>query len=90
MPEIAGTISNQSYFMTLDTPANNAFVEAFQTKFGADKRINAISEATYYAIYLYARAVEEAGSTEVSRCGVGNRRVRRSSGKEESTRTSTC
>jgi ABC-type branched-subunit amino acid transport system substrate-binding protein len=65
VPEIAGTISNQSYFMTLDTPANNAFVDAFQTKFGADKRINAISEATYDAIYLYARAVEEAGSTEV-------------------------
>ena len=65
VPEIAGTISNQSYFMTLDTPANNAFVDAFQTKFGADKRINAISEATYDAIFLYARAVEEAGSTEV-------------------------
>jgi urea transport system substrate-binding protein len=65
VPEIAGTISNQSYFMTLDTPANNAFVDAFQTKFGADKRINAISEATYDAIYLYARAIEEAGSTEV-------------------------
>jgi ABC-type branched-subunit amino acid transport system substrate-binding protein len=65
VPEIAGTISNQSYFMTLDTPANNAFVDAFQTKFGADKRINAISEATYDAVYLYARAIEEAGSTEV-------------------------
>jgi ABC-type branched-subunit amino acid transport system substrate-binding protein len=65
VPEIAGTISNQSYFMTLDTPANTAFVEAFQAKFGADKRINAISEATYDAVYLYARAVEQAGSTEV-------------------------
>jgi ABC-type branched-subunit amino acid transport system substrate-binding protein len=65
VPEMVGTISNQSYFMTLDTPANAAFVEAFQAKFGAEKRINAISEATYDAIYLYARAVEQAGSTDV-------------------------
>ena len=62
---MVGTISNQSYFMTLDTRANAAFVEAFQAKFGADKRINAISEATYDAVYLYARAIEEAGTTDV-------------------------
>ena len=66
-PELtAGTISNQAYFMGLDTPQNTAFKAAFAAKWGADKPINAIGEAAYNAVYLYARAVEAAGATETA------------------------
>lgn len=60
----AGAISNQAYFMTIDNPQNKAFVANYQAKFGKDKPINAIGEAAYDALNLYALAVEKAGSTE--------------------------
>lgn len=64
-PELtAGTLSNQAYFMKLDTPQNKAFTEAFAKKYGADKPINAIGEAVYDGLYLYAAAVEKAGTTD--------------------------
>jgi ABC-type branched-subunit amino acid transport system substrate-binding protein len=60
----AGVISNQAYFMTVDNPQNKAFVANYQTKYGKDKPINAIGEAAYDALNLYARAVEKADSTD--------------------------
>jgi len=63
----AGVISNQAYFMSIDNPQNKAFVASYQTKFGKDKPINAIGEAAYDALNLYALAVEKAGSTEVDK-----------------------
>ena len=64
-PELtAGTISNQAYFMNLDTEKNKSFKKAYGDMFGADKPINAIGEATYDAVYLYKLAVERAGTTE--------------------------
>ncbi|HZT18111.1 MAG TPA: substrate-binding protein [Dongiaceae bacterium] len=63
----AGVISNQAYFMTIDNPQNKAFVSAYQAKFGKDKPINAIGEAAYDALHLYALAVEKAGSTDVEK-----------------------
>ena len=67
-PELtAGTLSNQSYFMGLDTPENKRFKKAYADMFGADKPINAIGEAAYNAVYLYKLAVEKAGSTQVDK-----------------------
>jgi urea transport system substrate-binding protein len=64
-PELtAGALSNQAYFMGLDSEKNTAFKKAYADMFGADKPINAIGEAAYDAIYLYKLAVEKAGSTE--------------------------
>jgi urea transport system substrate-binding protein len=62
--EQAGIIASQAYFETLDNPTNKAFVARYHEKFGKDKPINAIGEATYDAVWLYARAVAKAGSTE--------------------------
>lgn len=59
-----GSISNQAYFMGLDTPKNKEFVAKYRKEFGADKPINAIGEAAYDAAWLYALAVAKAGSTE--------------------------
>jgi ABC-type branched-subunit amino acid transport system substrate-binding protein len=60
----AGSISNQAYFMGIDTPRNREFVASYRGKFGQDKPINAIGEAAYDAAWLYALAVAKAGSTE--------------------------
>jgi urea transport system substrate-binding protein len=67
-PELTeGALSNQAYYMTLDNPKNQAFVAAYKAKFGADKPINAIGEAAYDAVHLYALAVAKAGSTDVEK-----------------------
>lgn len=67
-PDLAeGAISNQAYFMTLDNPKNKAFVAAYHRQFGAEKPINAIGEAAYDAVQLYALAVAKAGSTNVEK-----------------------
>ena len=64
-PELtAGTLSNQAYFMGLDTPKNAEFKKAYADMFGADKPVNAIGEAAYNAVNLYKLGVEKAGSTE--------------------------
>lgn len=62
--EQAGIISSQAYFQNIDTPKNKEFVESYRAKFGADKPINAIGEATYAATWLYAKAIAKAGSTD--------------------------
>jgi urea transport system substrate-binding protein len=64
-PELtAGALSNQAYFMGLESERNAAFKKAYSDMFGADKPINAIGEAAYDAVYLYKAAVEKAGTTE--------------------------
>jgi urea transport system substrate-binding protein len=62
--EQAGIIASQAYFETLDNPVNKAFIARYHQKFGNNKPINAIGEATYDAVWLYAKAVAKAGSTE--------------------------
>jgi urea transport system substrate-binding protein len=64
-PELtAGALSNQAYFMGLESEKNTVFKKAYGDMFGADKPINAIGEAAYDAVHLYKAAVEKAGSTE--------------------------
>jgi len=62
--EQAGIIASQAYFENLDNPVNKDFVARYRQKFGTNKPINAIGEATYDAVWLYAKAVAKAGSTE--------------------------
>lgn len=62
--EQAGILCSQSYFQHLDNPVNVDFRTRFAAKFGADKPINAIGEATYAAVWLYAKAVAKANSTD--------------------------
>ena len=58
-------ISNQSYFMTLDTAVNKDFVLKYQKKFGPKHTlVPALAEAMYCGVWLYAKAVAKAGSTD--------------------------
>ena len=60
---VEGIIVNQSYFTTLQNKTNAAFLERYRKRYGKDKYVNAIAEATYDAVWVYAKAVEAAKST---------------------------
>jgi urea transport system substrate-binding protein len=62
-----GIIVNQSYFTTLRSGANTSFLERYRKRFGQGKLVNAIAEATYDSVWLYAKAVQAAGSAETEK-----------------------
>jgi urea transport system substrate-binding protein len=64
---VEGLIVNQSYFTTLDRPANKTFLDKYRAKFGKAGLVNAIAESTYVGTWLYAKAVEKAGSTDTEK-----------------------
>jgi urea transport system substrate-binding protein len=59
-----GDYSAASYFQSVDSPANRAFVERFGERFGATRRINDAMQTAYHGVMLWKQAVEAAGSTE--------------------------
>nr|MDT0663684.1 urea ABC transporter substrate-binding protein [Micromonospora sp. DSM 115978] len=62
---LAGHYVAWNYFQTTDNPRNTEFVEAFKAKYGEDRPTSDPMEAGYNAVYLWAAAVEKAGSTEI-------------------------
>ena len=59
-----GHITAASYFAGLDTEANKAFVKLYKKKFGADQSTNTCAETAYFQVYLFARALAQANSTD--------------------------
>lgn len=60
-----GLITAKNYFDELDTPENRAFLERFAKRFGSDYGyLGSLSIADYQGMYLWASAVEKAGSIE--------------------------
>jgi urea transport system substrate-binding protein len=53
-----------SYFQTLDGEANQRFVAAFQTRFGAGRVTSDPIETSYNDVRLWANAVREVGNTD--------------------------
>lgn len=51
-----------NYFMSLENPENADFVDAFQMIYGVDERITDPMETAYASVFLWAQAVEAAGS----------------------------
>nr|WP_156826645.1 urea ABC transporter substrate-binding protein [Kushneria aurantia] len=64
---VAGFWSSMKYFQSLDIPANNDFVAAFRAEYGEDAVIGDVTESAYLGPWLWKRAVEKAGSFDVSR-----------------------
>lgn len=62
---LKGHYAAWNYFMTVDTPANKKFVEAFKAKYGAERVTNDPMEAAYIAVYLWKQAVEKAKTTDL-------------------------
>jgi urea transport system substrate-binding protein len=61
----AGHLVAWNYYMTVATPANEAFVANFQAAYGADRVTSDPMEAGYFGVHLWAAAVEAAGTTDV-------------------------
>lgn len=59
---LKGQYAAWNYFMTVDTPENKAYVEAFKAKFGADRVTNDPMEAAYIAVNIWKQAADKAGS----------------------------
>jgi urea transport system substrate-binding protein len=64
---VENIIVNQSYFSALPSKTNVAFLERYAKRFGKGKYVNSIGEATYNAVWLYAKAVAAAGSTDTEK-----------------------
>ncbi len=62
----AGHITCSPYFATLKNPANRAFVQDYKTAFGADAAPFADAEASYVCAMLLGRAIQNAGTANVS------------------------
>ncbi len=60
-----GDYASWNYFQSLNTPENQAFVSSFKYKYGEDRVTSDPMEAGYDSVYLYAKAVEKAGTTDI-------------------------
>lgn len=55
-----------SYFQSLETVENKAFVAAFRARFGSDRVTDDPIEAAYFGVKLWALAVADAGTTRIA------------------------
>lgn len=62
---VAGDYAAWNYFQSIDSPVNRQFVEAFRTRYGADRVTSDPIEAAYFGVYLWSQAVREAGTADV-------------------------
>ena len=74
MASLAGDYASWSYFQSIRTDENRSFVSNYKKRFGQDRVLGDPMEAAYVGVYLWARAVEAAGSSDVAdiRAHVGN------------------
>ncbi|MFD6031777.1 urea ABC transporter substrate-binding protein [Cellulosimicrobium funkei] len=63
---VEGQLTAWNYYQTIDSPENTTFVEAFQTKYGADRVTSDPMEAAYTSLYLWKGMVEKAESFDVA------------------------
>ncbi|WP_030727770.1 urea ABC transporter substrate-binding protein [Streptomyces sp. NRRL F-2890] len=63
---LTGQLTSWNYYQTTESPANEAFVAAYQAKYGADRPTSDPMEAAYTSVHLWKEMVEEAGSFEVA------------------------
>ena len=64
---LEGHLAAWNYYQTTDTAENTKFLEAYKAAYGADRVTADPIEAGYIAVYLWAAAVEKAGSTDVEK-----------------------
>ncbi|MBO1001907.1 urea ABC transporter substrate-binding protein [Pseudogracilibacillus auburnensis] len=64
-PALANMHVAAPFMEELDTPEAEAFVEKFREKFPDDDYVGMEAEAQYTGVYLWAKAVEQAGTTDV-------------------------
>ena len=64
-PEVRdGLMTVATYFTSIETPENKAFMRELRKRFGQDVIMTNFGEAYYDMVHMWAKAVEEAGTTE--------------------------
>ena len=63
--KMQGDYASWNYFQSLDNKENNIFVKNFKIKFGEHRVTDDPMEAGYIGIFLYAKAVEAAGTDDI-------------------------
>ena len=63
---LEGHYAAWNYFQTVESPENEKWVADFKAKYGEDRVTNDPMEAAYIMVYLWAQAVEKAGSTDIA------------------------
>jgi urea transport system substrate-binding protein len=61
---LIGHYAAWNYFQTIESPANQKFVDAFRAEYGQDRVTNDPMEAAYIMVYLWKQAVEKAGTAD--------------------------
>ncbi|MFC6334493.1 urea ABC transporter substrate-binding protein [Paenibacillus septentrionalis] len=64
---LEGHLAAWNYYQTTETPENEKFVAAYKAAYGEDRVTADPIEAGYIAVYLWAAAVEKAGTTDVDK-----------------------
>jgi urea transport system substrate-binding protein len=67
--DVADTVGDYAvwnYFQTLPGAQNNEFVSRFKARYGSDRVLSDPMEAAYFGVYLWARAVADAGTDAVA------------------------
>lgn len=65
--DVTGQYAAWNYFQSVKSPANDAFIKAFQAKYGDDRPTSDPMEAAYTSLYLYKALVEKADSFDVDK-----------------------
>lgn len=60
-----GHLTSWNYYQSTDTPENADFVTNYKAEYGEDRVTDDPIEAGYFQVYLWAKAVEAAGTTDV-------------------------
>lgn len=60
-----GDYASWNYFQSIKHENNQKFVKSFQEKYGSHRVVADPMEAGYVGVYLYAKAVESVGSTDI-------------------------
>ncbi len=64
---LKGYLTSWNYYQTTDTPENTKFVKNYKAAYGQKRVTDDPIEAGYFQVYLWAKAVEKAGSTDVDK-----------------------
>jgi urea transport system substrate-binding protein len=67
--KIAGDYAAWNYFQSIDGQDNSDFVQRFKAKYGQERVTSDPMEAAYFGVYLWASAVEAAGTDDVNAIG---------------------
>ncbi|MDZ7810537.1 MAG: transporter substrate-binding domain-containing protein [Arhodomonas sp.] len=62
----AGHFSSAPYFMGVQSPENERFVEAYLQRYGSDQVTHFVNEAAYFQVYQFKAAVERLAASDIN------------------------